>query len=187
MKEHKREYPLFSACGLNCGLCPNHHTNGASRCAGCGGDGFFYPACPILACNARHGVQYCCLCGEYSCGRYAEAGVYDSFVTHRNQLKDNEKAKAGGIAAYRAELDEKVDILQFLLNHYNDGRRKNFFCLAVNLLDLPDIREVLRRLEAESPAANSPPKERAALAARLFQATAVQRGVELKLRKKPMG
>lgn len=102
-------------------------------------------------------------------------------------MRDNDRAKSIGIEAYTAELREKVEILQFLLGHYNDGRRKNFFCLAANLLALADIREVLRRLEAEGPVADSPLKERAALAARLFQAKAAQRGVELKLRKKPKG
>ena len=34
--EYDREYPLFSACGLNCGLCPRFYTDGESRCPGCG-------------------------------------------------------------------------------------------------------------------------------------------------------
>jgi hypothetical protein len=33
--------------------------------------------------------------------------------------------------------------LERLLADFDDGRRKNFFCLAVNLLELPDIREVM--------------------------------------------
>jgi hypothetical protein len=34
MKDFKRLYPLFSLCGLNCGLCPMHLDN---YCPGCGG------------------------------------------------------------------------------------------------------------------------------------------------------
>jgi hypothetical protein len=32
MKEYYRNYPLFSLCGLNCGLCPRYHTQGESKC-----------------------------------------------------------------------------------------------------------------------------------------------------------
>gem|GEM_PF-3991072 len=36
MEYKVRSYPLFSDCGLNCGLCPRYYTDGASRCPGCG-------------------------------------------------------------------------------------------------------------------------------------------------------
>jgi len=53
MKEYKREYPLFSLCGLNCGLCPKYHTNGESKCPGCGGTDFTlkHPPCKVIRCN----------------------------------------------------------------------------------------------------------------------------------------
>lgn len=181
----KREFPLFSACGLNCGLCPNHHTNGASRCSGCGGEGFFYPSCPIFPCNERHGgIEYCYLCDEYPCKRYDNAEDFDSFVTHRNQLKDNEKAKRIGMDAYAAQLHQKIELLQFLLTHYNDGRRKGFFCIAVNLLELSDLEHVLQQMKRET-VADFTIKEKAALAVRLLQAMADEREITLKLRKKP--
>ena len=51
MENKAREYPLFSACGLNCGLCPRHHTVCSSRCPGCAGDGFstVHPTCGLLS------------------------------------------------------------------------------------------------------------------------------------------
>jgi len=184
MKDYQRQYPLFSLCGLNCGLCPNHYTNGASRCSGCGGEAFFNPSCAIVACSGCHGgIEYCYLCEEYPCKRYDGADAYDSFITHRNQLKDNDKVKNIGIAAYQTELNGKVSILQGLLENYNDGRRKNFFCLAINLLELRDIKDVMKQIEAEINLDN-PLKERAVTAVRLFQAMAKKRNITLKLRKK---
>ena len=44
------------------------------------------------------------------------------------------------------ELDEKMSILSKLLSKYDDGRRKNFFCTAINLLELPDIKMVMMHL-----------------------------------------
>lgn len=181
---YHREYPLFSLCGLNCSLCPNHYTVGRSRCAGCGGVAFFNPSCAIVACAKRHGgVEYCFLCEEYPCERYTGADASDSFITHRNQLTDFEKAMAIGLEAYQVELNEKVKILQQLLGGFNDGRRKNFFCIAVNLLELRDIKRVMAQLEQETQA-DGQTKEKAAAAARLLQAMADKRGVSLKLRKK---
>lgn len=75
MKEHYRAYPEYAACGLNCGLCPRYHTQGTSRCPGCGGPGFYHkhPSCAIINCGQRHGgVEYCVLCGEFPCRRYMD-------------------------------------------------------------------------------------------------------------------
>jgi hypothetical protein len=92
-----------------------------------------------------------------------------------------EKAK-NDIAAYEVELNTKIRILEDLLNNYNDGRRKGFFCLAVNLLDLVDITLIMERLKAEA-TPESTTKEKAATAVRLFQALADGKGIVLKLRK----
>ena len=56
----------------------------------------------------------------------------DSFITHRNMRENFERIRKSGLSAYQAELDEKVAILEELLEQYNDGRKKSFFCLAVN-------------------------------------------------------
>jgi len=116
--------------------------------------------------------------------KYDSWGEYDSFITHRNHVADMEKAKRIGIDAYIAVQIEKISILTELLSNCNDGRRKSFLCLAVNLLDLPDINTVLARLENEIKS-EMPIKQKAATAARLFNEISEQRGIKLKPRKKP--
>ena len=184
MEYKTRSYPLFSACGLNCGLCPRFYTIGSSRCPGCAAEGFsdVHPSCGILSCCQRKGIEYCFECEEFPCGKHDKRGMADSFITHRNFLSNMEKAKRIGMDDYRAELDAKVKMLEELLEGYNDGRRKNFFCLAVNLLDLQDICCVMSRL-ADTIAPDAPLKEKAAAAVRLFEEIADIRGVYLKLRK----
>ena len=195
MNNHQRTYPLLSACGLNCGLCPRYHTIGASKCPGCGGEGFYEvrPSCGVLSCCRRRTIEYCYECEEYPCKKYDDAGVRDSFITHRNRLKDFEKIKNHGLAAYQSELDQKVQILRELLENYNDGRRKSFFCIAVNLLELEDIKEVMTNLRRGDPCGRpSNPcgrpsiltiKEKSHIAVQLFQDAAEKRNVELKLNK----
>lgn len=173
---------LFSLCGLNCGLCPMHLDN---YCPGCGGGPGNQP-CAIARCSRLHGgIEYCYMCDEYPCGKYEGADVYDSFITHRHQLKDNEKLKRIGTDAYKAELEEKVEILKHLLGNYNDGRRKSFFCIAVNLLELQDIKSVAEQITAETEASELTLKEKAVLAANLFETMAQKRHIVLKLNKKP--
>jgi len=91
-------------------------------------------------------------------------------------FKDFEKAKIHGLTAYKSELNQKVQILSDLIENYNDGRRKNFFCIAVNLLALEDIREVMANIDTSLTI-----KEKSLIAVQLFQAMAEKRNVELKL------
>ena len=184
MEYKTRKYPLFSACGLNCGLCPRYHTYGTSRCPGCAGEGFseVHPPCGVLSCCQRKGLEYCFDCDEYPCKKYDGAELTDSFITHKNQLRDIDKAKQIGMEAYEAELNTKIRILDDLLKNYNDGRRKGFFCLAVNLLDLADVGLVMKKLGSELEL-QAPIKEKAAAAVRLFQTKADEKGIVLRLRK----
>ena len=191
MKYEIRKNPLFSACGLNCGLCPRFYTVGTSRCPGCAGEGFsdVHPACGILSCCQRKDLEYCFLCEEFPCKKYDGVDLTDSFITHQNQFKDMEKARLMGVEVYEAELNEKVNILQELLSNYDDGRRKGFFCLAVNLLDLADINSIMNQLKNESEKVSDDAKpqialkSRAELADQLFQSLADKNGIVLKLRK----
>lgn len=183
MQNYKREYTLFSLCGLNCGLCPMHYLAKASNsCPGCGGEGF--QKCAIVSCAQRHGgIEFCYLCNEYPCQKYDKIDAFDSFILPKNQLKDFEKVKEIGLVAYQAELNEKMTILQHLLNNYNDGRKKTLFCTAINLLELKDVKEVMKQIAYETKT-DDPIKENAVVAVRLFQAMADNRNVVLRLNRK---
>lgn len=178
MKDFKRANPAFSLCGLNCALCAMHL---GGYCPGCGGGAGNQP-CAIARCGAEHSVAFCWDCGEYPCGRYEGFDEYDSFIPHSARQRDVARAQDIGLEAYLTELGEKAEILGFLLEHYNDGRRKSFFSCAIYLLALADIKDVTARLPS---AEILPLKERANQAVRLFQGMADARGVSLRLNKKP--
>ena len=86
-----------------------------------------------------------------------------------------------GLDAYIDELRAKRAILDKLLADYNDGRRKTFYCAAVYLLPLEDLKNVVAKLE-DQPECSV--KERAAAAVKLLQGAADGHGVCLKLKKK---
>jgi hypothetical protein len=54
------------------------------------------------------------------------------------------------LSGYLSDLEEKTRILRHLLENHNDGRSKNFFCLAVNLIETDDLIEVLGSLTESS-------------------------------------
>jgi hypothetical protein len=188
MTDYTRKYPLLSQCGLNCGLCPRYHTQGVSKCPGCGGVATgtheFVTHCGVNACAKRHGgVEYCYLCDEYPCKKYYDSEkIKNSFITKQRQLADFQKVQEIGLSAYQAELEEKVGILERLLAAFDDGRRKNLFCLAVNLLELADVKDVMARLGTEV-TPDATPKEKAALTADMFRQKADGRNIPLELRK----
>lgn len=180
-REYRRSEPLFSQCGLNCGLCPMYHIREESHCPGCGGPG--RPSCPILRCAGEHGgVEFCSLCPDWPCQRYVQEQA-DSFIPHRNARRDLETVKRVGLEHYRETLGKKMEGLRFLLERCNDGRRKSLFCTAVNLLELEDVEAVIARLEEEFGPEYPPEeqKDRGSRAAELFRERAQTRGGSLKL------
>ena len=130
------------------------------------------------------GVEYCCQCREYPCEKYEHIDDFDSFITHRNRRTDLEKVRQFGAEAYNTEQMEKMKILDILLSGYNDGRKKTFFCVAVNLLNLQELREALRETESRPDMETLTLKEKSAFAAGVLSEIASRRKVELKLHRK---
>ena len=85
---------------------------------------------------------------------------------------------------YNLEQQEKVQILSYLLSHYNDGRRKNFFCVAVNLLELSEIQEAMKQIQSNGELPSLPLKAQALYVTEVFQRIAGRRNIKLKLIKK---
>ena len=86
--------------------------------------------------------------------------------------------------SYNDDQIEKVRILDMLLSGYNDGRKKTLFCIAVNLLEIQELRAVLREIECSPDIKTMTLKEKSAFAAGLLQDAASLRGIDLKLHKK---
>lgn len=175
MKAYNRNEPHFSLCGLNCALCPRYHTEGTSKCPGCGGEDFYlkHPTCAIITCNNKHEhVEFCFECSEYPCERYNFPKNVDSFISYKNIEQNMADAKSD-LASYLKELSEKKCILEQLITHHNDGKSKGFFCLAVNLLSLDTLNEIITALQ------NNIDTD----AVGLLKQKANELGIELKLRK----
>jgi len=190
MKQYTRETPQFSLCGLNCSLCPRYRTTGSSRCPGCGGEDFYekHPSCGVISCSLRHGgVAYCFNCSEYPCDRYTRENDKDSFLSYMNVTKDMESAKTEGLDSYLEQLAKRSDVLDVLLQDWDNGRLKSYFCVAANLLSVKDLEHAMSELSGiannlkNSSEANSSLYGR--VAKEYFDKLASDRGISLKLRR----
>lgn len=181
MKNFQRKDLLFSLCGLNCELCTMKIDK---YCPGCGG-GAGNQGCSIARCSLQNNaIEYCFQCSQYPCDKYEGIDEFDSFITHRNQLKDMNKAANMGMEEYHLELIHKANILKYLLSNCNDGRRKSFFAIAVNLIELQDLENILKEIKAQSTSDNLTIKEKASIAVSIIQNIANEKNIILKLNKK---
>ncbi len=181
MKGFNRQDHSLSLCGLNCLLCPMHLRD---YCPGCGkGEG--NQSCAIARCSILHdNVEYCYLCSDYPCFHYRDIDKYDSFISHQNQLVDNEKAKSIGIDNYKIEQKLKQTYLLELINEYNEGMKMTLYCQAVNLLPMFDLSSIMIELRSLTKGKQLDKKEKAEIAGRLFKECARRNDINLKLRKK---
>ena len=151
----------------------------------CGGCGNGNQSCKIAKCSLEHGkIGYCYECRQYPCEKYHNIDEYDSFITHRRRKADLERAQRIGIEQYNLEQQEKIQILSYLLSNYNDGRRKNFFCMAVNLLELSELQEAMKQIQSNDELSALPFKAQCSYVAEMFQKIAGRRNIKLKLIKK---
>ena len=179
MKGFERKNQLFSLCGLNCGLCPMLLGN---YCGGCGNGN---QSCRIAKCSLEHGkIEYCYECKQYPCEKYQHIDDYDIFITSRRQKADLERAKIIGIEQYNLEQQEKTQILSYLLSNYNDGRRKTFFCVTVNLLELSELQEAMKQIQSNDELTLLSFQAQCLYVVEVFQKIANRRNIKLKLIKK---
>lgn len=151
----------------------------------CGGCGNGNQSCKIAKCSLAHGkIEYCFECENFPCDKYQHIDEYDSFITHRHRKADLDRAQRIGMEQYNLEQQEKMQILSYLLLHYNDGRKKTFYCVAVNLLELSELHEAITELQSNEDLRLLPEKERSAYAAGVIQKIANRRNVSLKLIRK---
>jgi hypothetical protein len=144
-----KKYSIIGCCGITCGLCPRYYTEGPSRCPGCSGPDFLKvnSSCGFITCCVKNkGLEACGECNEFPCERIDKLYVenYDSFVTHKNMIPNLKFIEEKGIEEFIKILKKRVKILEEMLNKFNDGRSKNFFCLASALISIDGLENSIK-------------------------------------------
>lgn len=178
-------HPVIGCCGIDCGLCPRFYTDGPSRCPGCAGEIFFekHPSCPIITCCVKKkNLETCAECAEFPCDRMKAWDRADSFVTHRKTLLNLRGIARDGLPAFLEQQKVRIGLLEKMLDRYDDGRSKSFYCLAAALLAIEDLRDAVESMDVGEQWRDDEKTAAKRLKARLRQ-RAEKIGIELVYRK----
>ncbi len=150
--EQIKKYPAIGVCGLDCGLCLRYYTIGTSRCPGCGGPDFFnkHPSCSFITCCVRKkGLEVCAECSEFPCSKFKSDEEYQqmkecsSYPSYRKVIPNLNFIKEHGIKKFIEQQERRIKLLKHIVENFDDGRSKSFFCKAACLLDLTSLEGAL--------------------------------------------
>jgi len=183
-----KKYPIVGACGLNCGLCPRYHTEGASRCPGCCGPDFWqkHPGCGFITCCVKQrNLETCAQCADWArCERIAKIlnSTRDSFISYKPLAGNYAFIHKNGIEEFvRLEM-EKQEFLRHLIDNYDEGRSKSFYCTSCQLIPLDKLKEALADAETKL-TEDTGIKEKAKIVRAAISNMADTSQIDLKLRK----
>jgi hypothetical protein len=152
MNEHVKLYPTIGVCGLDCGLCPRYYTVGPSRCPGCCGPEFFnkHPSCSFITCCVKKkNLEVCAECSDFPCSKFKSDEEYQqlkessSYPSYKKVMPNLNFIKEHGIEKFIAQQKKRIRLLETMIDNFDDGRSKSFYCKSATLLDLGDIRDSL--------------------------------------------
>ena len=193
MSEHPvKKYPTLGCCGLDCGLCPRYYTEGSSRCPGCCGPDFFnkHPSCGhITCCVKKKNLEVCAECNDFPCQKFDSwfgNEAYDSFVTHKKTEPNLYFIKKHGVEKFIEQQKERIKFLKDMLEEFNEGRSRSFYCIAAALLSVDDVKNSLESAKKEVKTLGlrkDDIKSKAKILKKAIQDVADRKGIDLKLRK----
>jgi len=150
--EQAKIHPTIGVCGLDCGLCPRYYTVGASRCPGCAGPDFFnkHPSCSFITCCVKKkNLEVCAECPDFPCSKFKSNKAYQqlkessSYPSYKKVMPNLNFIKEYGIEKFVEQQNERIILLETMIEDFDDGRSRSFFSKAATLLDLIDLRSSL--------------------------------------------
>lgn len=183
----KSKYPEIGVCGLSCYLCPAYVMKTKSRCPGCKTDWRLSGPCSILHCAVKKNIDFCGSCEESrTCvkwKRHREAGKkYDSFKCYQKLEDDIGFINKHGLAEFRRSQKVREKLLKKMLDQFNEGRSKSYYCIAATVLKINELEKAVA--EAKSKSRGLDIKEKAKLLHSVLDNIAMENDYYLKLRKK---
>jgi len=147
-----KTYPTIGVCGLDCGLCPRYYTIGTSRCPGCAGPDFFnkHPSCSFITCCVKKkNLEVCAECSDFPCSKFKSDEEYQqleepsSYPSYKKVMLNLNFIKEHGIEKFVEQQKKRIKLLESMIENFDDGRSRSFFCKAATLLDLTNLRSSL--------------------------------------------
>ncbi|TSA34890.1 MAG: DUF3795 domain-containing protein [Porphyromonadaceae bacterium] len=151
-KSSIKKYYTIGVCGLDCGLCPRYYTAGPSRCPGCGGPDFFnkHPSCSFITCCVKKkNLEVCAGCSDFPCPKFKSNEEYKqvkespSYPSYKKVMPNLNFIKKYGITKFIEQQKKRIKMLETMLENFDDGRSRSFFCKEAVLHDITSLRTSL--------------------------------------------
>jgi len=132
-------------------------------------------------------MEFCGDCEENkTCNkweRHREAGKkYDSFKCYQKLEDDIASIGKYGLAEFRKSQKIREKLLWKMLDGFNEGRSKSYYCLTATVLEVNELEEALREAKINSGGLDI--KAKAKLLHSILDGIAAKKKYYLKLRKK---
>ena len=104
-------------------------------------------------------VLICSECSEFPCPKLEQYTKCDSFLSHEKVMENLYLIKKIGIKKYVQQQKKRIKILENMLNNFNEGRSKSFYCIAATLLSIKNIENVFSKTNQKISEENINPKD----------------------------
>lgn len=189
--EQTKIYPTIGVCGLDCGLCPRYYTVGTSRCPGCAGPDFSnkHPSCSFITCCVKKkNLEVCAECSEFPCSKFKSEEEYQqlkqssSYPPYKKIISNLNFIKEYGIKKFIKQQKKRIKLLETMIENFDDGRSRSFYCKAAALLDLTILKNSLDKVTQKIKTDNIKPndtKTKAKILKSILNEIALKKGAEL--------
>ncbi len=180
------KYPEIGVCGLSCRLCPGYVIKTKSKCPGCKTDYRLGGPCSMLHCAVKREIEFCGDCTEkLNCEKWKkhrESGKsHDSFKCYQKLEDDINYIEKFGLDEFRKSQKLREKLLLLMLDNFNDGRSKNYYCIAATVFKTDEFEKAIEK--ATNMSIGLDIKEKAKLMHSILDDMAVKNNYFLKLRK----
>ncbi len=150
------KYPEIGICGLSCRLCPRFHTESKSRCGGCKSEFRMSAGCPFITCAIKKkGIEFCWQCKENeTCEKWRKHRGFskqvDSFICYQKLEDDITFIRKNGVNEFEKLQKTRENLLKEMLQGFNEGRSKSYYCVAATVLGIEELEEALVKAKKNS-------------------------------------
>lgn len=150
------EYTQIGICGLSCRLCPRYHTETKSKCAGCKSENRMVVGCPFITCAVKKKeIEFCWDCEENkTCEKWKnhrEFGKqHDTFKCYQKLENNISFIQKHGVIEFEKVQKTREKLLKEMLQNFNDGRSKNYYCIAVTIFEIEELKKALTKAKKDS-------------------------------------
>ncbi|HZK31095.1 MAG TPA: hypothetical protein VFC43_07695 [Methanoregula sp.] len=143
--------------------------------------------CPFITCALKKkGIEFCWNCEENeTCVKWARhresSKKVDSFTCYQKLKDDIGFIQKHGVSEFEKTQKNKEHLLKEMLQGFNEGRSKSYYCIAATVMDIGELEEALDKARKNSDGLAI--QEKSGVLHSLLDEIARQRNYYLKLRK----